>query len=261
MKLDVRVLLVVLIFVFAYGCGDDDSVTGPKTIGTVSGQVTYLDGAKVSQLSIQFLNVITKRSYTSVTDASGNFSVSNLAEGKYELTTQGTSSLVYKYVDTVEVNENRTQFNFIFKYRYIDDFKVIEVNDDLSFVKFNTFDTHVGSALDSINYVAGYFQNDFTDANTLSADIYQIPNGIVWETLAQTADADYVKNNFTKLTTINEITQQPHHILVFQGSDLNVLFSNPANGFAFVNADTTKVLKIPCIDRANNDFGLEIFYK
>lgn len=261
MKLDVRVLLVFAFIIFAAGCADDGSVNGPKTIGTVSGQVTYLDGTKVSQLSIQFLNVTTKRSYTSVTDASGNFSVSNLAEGKYELSTQGTSSLVYKYVDTVDVNESKTQFNFIFKYRYIDDFKFIEVNDDLSFIKFNTFDTRIGSALDSIQYVAGYFQNDFADEATLSADIYQIPDGLVWETLAQTVDADYVKNNFTKLTSITEITQQPHHILVFQGNDLNVLYSNPSNGFAFVNADTTKVLKIPCIDRANNDFGLEIFYK
>lgn len=115
--------------------------------------------------------------------------------------------------------------------------------------------------MDSIYYVAGYFQNDFADEATLSADIYQIPDGVVWETLAQTADAEYVKNNFPKLTSITEITQQPHHILVFQGNDLNVLYSNPANGFAFVNADTTKVLKIPCVDRANNDFGLEIFYK
>lgn len=261
MRLNPIIFCIFILTLFINGCGNESGTTGPSMLENVKGHVTYLDGSDVAKLNIQFLNITTKRSYSTTTDASGNFNVSNLSEGIYELSTQGTSSLVYKYIDTVDVNINNSEFDFIFKYRYIDDQIFIAVNDDLSFIKFNTFDTKIGSAFDSINYVAGYYQGDFANEYTLSAEIYEIPAGVNWTELAEIADADYIRTNYTKLITLEEIFVSQSHVLIFRDDALNVLYSNPSNGFAFVNADTTKILKLPCIDRQNNDIALEIYYK
>lgn len=253
--------LLLIVSIFIYACSDGDTTTSPETLDTVTGTVTYLDGSAVSQLSIQFLNLTTKRSYSGLTDSDGKFNVSNISEGKYELSTQGTTSLIYKHLDTINVSQSAKEFNFKLKFRYIDDQKVFPINDDLFFIKYNTFDTRVGSALDSIDFIAGYYRNDFANNYTLSSDIYLIPFEENLEELSKTADADYVRSNYTKLATLAQLDTPQAHVLIFTNNNVEVLYSNPSNGFAFVNADTTKILGIPCIDRANNDFGLEIFYK
>ena len=52
-----------------------------------------------------------------------------------------------------------------------------------------------------------------------------------------------------------------HEIKISDSNNIQSMFSNPSNGFAFVLNDTTaNEIKIPCVDFSNNDFGLKIFY-
>ena len=75
---------------------------------------------------------------------------------------------------------------------------------------------------------------------------------------------EYIQSNFQFLFSVNEepVVNGRHEIKISDSNNIQSMFSNPSNGFAFVLNDTTaNEIKIPCVDFSNNDFGLKIFYK
>jgi hypothetical protein len=121
----------------------------------------------------------------------------------------------------------------------------------------------IGSDYSIIKNLSGYYSANGIDTLTLSADVYLVPDNLNWANPGIDLTSDYIRSNFQFLFSVDEAPViNRRHQINFYDMSITDMFSNPANGFAFVRRDSlAKEIKIPCVDYLNNDFGLKIFYK
>lgn len=88
------------------------------------------------------------------------------------------------------------------------------------------------------------------------------PDDLSWEANDSLFTYEFIKQNYTFLTTIDETNSNGRHEIRFYDEDIPKLLSNPLNGFLFIKKNIDeKELMVPCVDFNNNDFGLLIYYK
>ena len=96
----------------------------------------------------------------------------------------------------------------------------------------------------------------------MSCDIYLAPDQLAWDANDSLFTSEFIKQNYTYITSVEEITTNGRHEIRFYDEDIVKILSNPINGFVFLKKnEDEKQLMIPCVDYNNNDFGLLINYK
>lgn len=61
--------------------------------------------------------------------------------------------------------------------------------------------------------------------------------------------------------SLTENTSNFNHSVELTGEKIEMILSNPSNGFVFIKSiHDESILKIPCVDFNNNDFGWVIEY-
>src|SRR5438552_16576181 len=93
----IRVLFVVLVMA---------SSTWGQFTGNIQGTVSDPSGAAVAQAKVDLVNVVTKVSATSTTDASEDYRFLSLAPGSYKITVEAAGFARAEATATLETNQN-----------------------------------------------------------------------------------------------------------------------------------------------------------
>src|SRR2546430_4117372 len=93
----IRVLFVVLVMA---------SSTWAQFTGNIQGTVSDPSGAAVAQAKVDLVNVVTKVSATTTTDASGDYRFLSLAPGSYKITVEAAGFAKAETTVTLETNQN-----------------------------------------------------------------------------------------------------------------------------------------------------------
>jgi hypothetical protein len=260
------VTCLVLITIFNFSCSEDDPVV-PSTDGnsTLSGQLKFLDNTPAANARIELSSNTSGRFIYDTCDANGYFFFESLYKDNYTLTFRSTSyDINTSYVSvTVDDDQNVTQDVFI-RFNMLDDFSTKIFNDSVFFIKMQPDGARIGSNYDQINNLSGYYRSGGSDSISLSTDVYLVPVNLNWNNPGVELTPAYIESNFQLLFSIDEepVINGRHEVIISDSSNIQEMFSNPLNGFAFVLNDTiANKIKIPCVDFSNNDFGLKIFYK
>src|SRR2546427_12962717 len=95
------IVLCLLVFVTAASAQSD--------YGTITGSVSDTAGSPLAGASIQAKNVETGVAYKASSDRSGNYTLSQLPPGRYELTATSMGFKRYQHKDVVVVQAGQTQ--------------------------------------------------------------------------------------------------------------------------------------------------------
>ena len=245
------------------GCSDNSSDPDAKN-GRIYGHVTFLDGSPGVSAVLDLKTLPINYHRTVIANANGEFSFDELYGADYVLKFQSTGGEINSYEKelTLEAGEElRNDVTITFS--VLEEALAKTINDDVIMIKFEPNSAHIGNKHELVSYLTGGFYGDFAGVATLSADVYLVPSTFEWWETGFEISADSIRNNFE---FVMELIEEPGsfggHIVRIQGDNIVKILSNPENGFAFVKkGDENKILKIPCVDRANNDFGLQIIYK
>src|SRR5438045_1386375 len=93
----IRVLFVVLVMT---------SSTWAQFTGNIQGTVSDPSGAAVAQAKVDLVNVVTKVSTTTTTDASGDYRFLSLAPGSYKITVEAAGFAKAETTVILETNQN-----------------------------------------------------------------------------------------------------------------------------------------------------------
>ncbi|MCK7522851.1 MAG: carboxypeptidase-like regulatory domain-containing protein [Ignavibacteriales bacterium] len=199
-------------------------------------------------------------------DSLGNFFFDSLYKDNYTLTFRSTSYDIYTSYVSVSVDEDQDiiQDGILLRYNMLDDFSTKIISDSVFFIKMQPDGAKIGNNYDLINILSGYYRSGGFRFNVVEHKcIYLVPEGVNWNDPGIDLTPTYIQSNFQFLFSVNEepVVNGRHEIKISDSNNIQSMFSNPSNGFAFVLNDTTaNEIKIPCVDFSNNDFGLKIFY-
>src|SRR5207247_90883 len=98
-----RSLIVLCLLVFV------TAVSAQSDYGTITGSVSDTAGSPVTGASIQAKNVETGVAYKASSDRSGNYTLSQLPPGKYDLSATSIGFKRYQHKDVVVVQAGQTQ--------------------------------------------------------------------------------------------------------------------------------------------------------
>jgi hypothetical protein len=266
MKKNISAVFVVIITILLISCSKDDAVTTSQSgNSTLSGQVKFLDDSPASFAKIELKSNTSGRYIYDTCDVNGNFFFEFLYKDNYTLTFRSTSYDIYTSYVSVSVADDQNIVQDVYiRYNMLDDFATKIVSDSVFLIKMNPDGAKVGNKLDLINNLSGYYRSNGEESISLGAKVYLIPASVDWNNPGADLTPEYIQSNFDFLFSINEeaVLNGRHEIKISDANQIQSIFSNPSNGFAFVLNDTSaNKIKIPCVDFANNDFGLKIFYK
>ena len=266
MKFNLLSTCLVLVTIFGFSCSDDDSIVPPSNgNSTITGQLKFLDNTPAANARIELSSNTSGRFIYDTCDVNGYFFFESLYKDNYTLTFRSTSYDIYtSYVSViVDDNQNVTQDVFI-RFNMLDDFSTKIFNDSVFFIKMQPDGARIGSNYDLINNLSGYYRSGGLDSISLSTDVYLVPASLNWNNPGVDLTPAYIQSNFQLLFSIDEepVINGRHEVRISDSSNIQKMFSNPSNGFAFVLKDTiANKINIPCVDFSNNDFGLRIIYK
>lgn len=266
MKKNISAVLVVVISVILISCSKEDAVTTTQSgNSTISGQAKFLDDSPASFAKIELKSNTSGRYIYDTCDVNGKFFFEFLYKDNYTLTFRSTSYDIYTSYVSVSVAEDQNIVQDVYiRYNMLDDFATRIVSDSVFLIKMNPDGAKVGNKLDQINNLSGYYRSSGADSISLSAKIYLVPASVDWNNSGAYLTPEYIQANFDFLFSVNQesVVNGRHEIKISDANQIQNIFSNPSNGFAFVlNDSSASKIKIPCVDFANNDFGLKIFYK
>jgi hypothetical protein len=259
-------LFVVTILILFISCSKDDSVVVTQNgNSTISGNLKFLDESPASNAIIELRSNSSGRFVYDTCDVNGKFFFNSLYKDIYTLTFRSTSYDINTTYVTVNVDENQDVVQNVYvKFNMLDDFATKIISDSIFFIKMSPDGARLGNNFNLINNLSGYYRTNGSDLISLGSDIYLVPENINWNNPGIELSPNYISSNFQLLFSVAEepILNGRHEIRFTDSTIIQQIFSNPTNGFAFVLKDTSaNVLKIPCVDFNNNDFGLKIFYK
>lgn len=244
-------------------CKDDSSVNPVVANSSISGQLKFLDNSAAAYARIELKSNASGRFINDTCDIDGNFSFAPLSAGDYTITFRSTSYDIATTYVGISLQENQNvEKEVIIKYNMLDDFSAKTINQDVFFIKMHPDGARIGNNYSLIKNLSGYYTANGIDTLTLSADVYLIDDSLNWNNPGIDLTPYFIRSNFQFLFSVEEeeVTNRRHQIN-FYNDAIQIMFSNPANGFAFVRRDSmAKEIKIPCVDYSNNDFGLRITY-
>jgi hypothetical protein len=252
-----------LILLLLSGCSDGTSDPDPKN-GRIYGVVTFLDGTPGESAVIDLKTLPINHHRTSIANANGEYSFDELYGADYVLKFQSTGSEINGFESELTLESGKElRKDITITFSILEDALAKSINNDVIMIKYEPNSAHIGDNYDLVEYLTGGFYGDFEGVATLSADVYLIPSSVAWWEIDFEITADSIRNNFESVMEIvEEEGNFGGHVIRIEGENIIKILSNPENGFAFVKkGDDNKILKIPCVDRANNDFGLQIVYK
>lgn len=253
-----KVLFLFFVIVFI-SCSEDSSTETTEAL--IFGNVTFLDGTPAENAQIRLIVTQSNQNKFTNTDQNGNYRFDDLTEGNYEI---GFSSLSYDInsyrSDEISLSGNNVEHNFNITYNMLDELKVMVVNDSLFFIQFQPEGARIGSNTGAVSKLLGYYRPNAGTNITLDCDVYEVPNNIVWEE-STWLTPKYVRENFVHSMSLTETASNFNHSVEINGENIAKILSNPLNGFVFIKRTTDeKILKVPCVDFNNNDFGFRIQY-
>ncbi len=261
MKRAVYIVLSLSIFLII-SCSED-SVVEPETgTGEITGQVKFISGdaGAFARVNLQYLE--NNRTTIDTADQNGIYLFTDLVSGDYIVSFESTGYDIYSYRVDVSLSKNETITQDLYiVYNMLDDEKARTVNDSIVLVKYHRNGAGIGENYQVINNLTGYYGGDLLNSATLSCEIYELPVDFDWTDTNLDLTSEFVRQNYTYVTEVKDTTIFGNHQIVFEGEEIPKILSNPPNGFVFVRKDDqNRTLKIPCVDRQNNDFGLIINY-
>ncbi len=253
-----KILLLLFITIFI-SCSEESNTETTKS--SIYGRVTFLDGSAATNAQIRLIVTQSNQNKFTNTDQTGNYKFDDLSEGSYEI---GFTSLSYDInsyrSEGISLSGNNVEHNFNITYNMLDEVKVIIVSDSVFFIQFQPEGARIGNNIGAVNKLLGYYRPTTGTNITLECDVYEIPNDLVWEE-STWLTPKYVRDNFVFSMSLTETVSNFNHSIEISGENITRIISNPSNGFVFIKriADN-KILKVPCVDFKNNDFGLKIEY-
>jgi hypothetical protein len=265
MNKNIFVKYLVLFLIFLISCSENDSITPTQSgNGSITGQLKFLDNTPAANARIELSSNTSGRYVYDTCDILGNFFFDSLYKDSYTLTFRSASYDIYtSYVPvTVDEDQNIVQDVYI-RYNMLDDFVTKIISDSVFLIKMHPDGAKIGNNFDHISNLSGYYRSGGQDSISLSANVYLVPTNIDWNNPGTDLTTEYIQSNFQFLFSVNEelVVNGRHEIKISDTDNIQSMFSNPLNGFAFVlNDSSANEIKIPCVDFSNNDFGLKIFY-
>jgi hypothetical protein len=265
MNKNIFVGYLVLCSLLLISCSEDDSVT-PTQNGnsTITGQLKFLDDTPAANARIELSSNTSGRYVYDTCDILGNFFFDSLYKDNYTLTFRSASYDIYTSYVPVSVNEDQDIVQDVYiRYNMLDDFVTKIISDSVFLIKMHPDGAKIGNNYDLINNLSGFYRSGGPDSISLSANVYLVPTNIDWNNPGIDLTLEYIQSNFQFLFSVDEepVVNGRHEIKISDTNNIQSMFSNPLNGFAFVlNDSSANEIKIPCVDFSNNDFGLKIFY-
>src|SRR5574338_385755 len=261
----VRSFIILISLTFIISCSKDDNIVDTsRGNSSITGILKFLDDTPASSATIELKSNASQRSVYQTCDGNGAFSFSMLSKGAYTLIFRSTSYDINSTYTSVILDDNQNLSQDVFvRYNMLDDFATKIINQDVFLIKMHPDGARIGNNIDLISSLRGYYRGGETDSVTLSANVYLVPVNINWNDPGVDLTPEFISSNFQFLFSMDEeAVVNGRHEVKIPTANFQDMFSNPENGFAFVKRDSTaNVLKITCVDFANNDFGLKIFYK
>jgi hypothetical protein len=256
-------LLVTPAFLLILSCSEDAVVEPVIPEGEITGRVQFISGEVGSFARVNLQYLADNRTTIDTADQDGIFVFENLNAGDYILSFESTDYYIYPFRVGINLPEKESVYQDLYiVYKVLDDEKARTVNDSIVLVKYHRGNAGIGDNYQVIDNLTGYFGGDLFNNATLSCEIYELPNDFDWTDYELDLTAEYVRENYTYVTEVKDTIMFGNHEIVFRDEEIPKILSNPSNGFAFVRKDEPgRILKIPCVDRFNNDFGLIINYK
>lgn len=255
----IRIAMLLFFILIFISCSEESSTEITKS--SIYGSVTFLDGGAAANAQIRLIVTQSNQNKFTNTDQNGNYKFDDLAEGKYEI---GFTSLSYDInsyrSEEIALSGNNVEHNFHITYNMLDELKVLVVSDSVFFIQFQPEGARIGSNTGAVSKLLGYYRPSAGTNITLESDVYEVPNDIVWEE-STWLTPKYVRENFVLSMSLTETASNFNHSLEISDENIAKVVSNPSNGFVFIKriADD-KILKVPCVDFNNNDFGFRIQY-
>ena len=253
-----RFLFSFLLVVMIIGC-DSESGTEVKE-ASIYGTVSFLDGAPAANAEIRLIVVQSNQNLFTSTDENGNYTFTNLSAATYEVSFVSLSYEVNSYrSEEISLSGNNVEHNFNITYGILDELKSTVVSDSVILIQYQPDGARIGNNFSAVSSLKGYYRPNGANI-TLACDVYEMPQSYNWSD-ADSLKPKYVKDNFTFLMSLEETGSNFNHSLEISGENIPKILSNPVNGFVFIKrTNDGAVLKIPCVDFNNNDFGLVIDY-
>jgi hypothetical protein len=254
-----RVLLFLSALLIFIGCDSESSTEVSQA--SIQGTVQFLDGSAAANAEIRLIVVQSNQNKFTNTDNSGNYSFEDLSDGIYEVSFISPSYEVNSYRSSeITLSGNNVEHNFFITYGILDELKTQIVSDSVLLVQYQPEGAKIGNNYSAVKNMSGYYRPASGSKITLECDVYEMPQNLSWND-ADSLTPTYVKANFTYVMSLSESTTNFFHSVELSGESIPKILSNPANGFVFIKTTyDDKVLKVPCVDFNNNDFGLVIEY-
>jgi hypothetical protein len=261
LKIGCRIIFV-LFLIFISACSES-SVDPDSSTASIGGSVLYLDGSPGKFAPLQLRKLSSSLLLYTSADENGLYKFDSLEAGDYNIRFGSNNADIHSYEVEVSINESQNlEQNIFILYKKIDEFNALKKGKDVFLIKYAPEGGRIGENHQFVNYLSGTFYGDITNSFTLSCDIYLAPDQLSWEANDSLFTSEFIKQNYTYITSIDEIISNRRHEIRFYGEDIVKLLSNPLNGFIFIKKNQNeKELMIPCVDYNNNDFGLLINYK
>jgi len=255
-------IIFLMYLLFLLGC-NESSVDPDSSTASIRGSVLYLDGTAGKYAPLQLRKLSSSLLLYTSADENGLYQFDSLDAGDYNIRFGSSNADIQSFEVEVAIDEGQILDQDIFiLYKKIDEFNALKKNKDVFLIKYAPEGGRIGENYQLVDYLSGTFYGDFTDAFTLSCDIYLAPEQLSWEANDSLFTSEFIKQNYTFLTSVEEFNSNGRHEIRFSNEDIVKILSNPVNGFLFINKnEDEKELMIPCVDFDNNDFGLLINYK
>ncbi|MBN1301335.1 MAG: carboxypeptidase regulatory-like domain-containing protein [Melioribacteraceae bacterium] len=255
------IIVCVISIAFFSDCKENSSEPDPKN-AQIYGTVSFHDGTPASYATLDLKTLPINNHRTAVADAGGNYSFEDLFGADYILKFIGGSE-INPYEAEIELGQGKEHIeNITLTINVLEETFGKNINSDVAIIMYEPNSARIGNNYHLVDYLSGSYNSDFGSTVTLSADVYLIPSSMNWQDQDFDISADSIRNNFIFIMSYEESYDYGTHTIRIEGDDIRKILSNPENGFALVKrGNQDKELKIPCVDRANNNFGLKIYYK
>ncbi|MCF8260005.1 MAG: carboxypeptidase-like regulatory domain-containing protein [Melioribacteraceae bacterium] len=254
-----KVISFFLLLVVFIGCGDD-SPTESNNL-TISGRVTFIDGTPAANADLRLIVVSSNQNQFTVTDSEGNYSFTELSSVNYQVNFSSQSYLVNSYTSpNLNPSDGNLVHDFSITYGILDEINYNPVSDSVFLIQYHPESGRIGNNFDRVNQLRGYYFRDFNGSSTLDCEVYEVSSSYNWANSSELTPS-YVRANFTHVMSLTDSYNNSVHTVEFSDEDIPKILSNPVNGFAFIKTNyDNKVLRVPCVDFNNNDFGLRFEY-
>ncbi len=254
-----RFLITVLIAFLLFGCGEDSPTESKQA--SISGKVQFLDGTVAANAEIRLIIVQSNQNKFTATDENGNYSFENLSPGNYEVSFISPTYEINSYrSDEINLSGSNIVHDIIITYHILDELKSKVVSDSVFLIQYQPDGAKIGNNFSAVSKMTGYYRPGAGVEITFDCDVYEMPASYSWND-ADSLSPAFVKQNFTFLMSLADSSSGFFHSVELTGEKIEKILSNPPNGFVFIKSTSdSKVLKIPCVDFNNNDFGWVIEY-